>query len=359
MPEYPEDIIIKERDIITDWIGAEAYLKQNLNTIFYGRLRNLAGATSKAIIDRHWGINEMPASALILPAEYDILSFYSRQSFKYGYLSVKCKLPPPVAEATFQTCFMGFEAQGSTRLGSAAFYYDSLSDLLKIFVGGGTSAGFYDISSLLPDNPTTTEHVYTVKMDRDIQWYFINGIIVAIVLINQPENLATVNPPPYGMITHGASNFCPSTMSTLVEIVCDKPVTWEISQYTAVNGEEKPARRLNMYQSETTTKFDGLTVVEGEPGAGEVQTLATSHPFPVFGYAGKTIRFKADKASAADGLVIEELLMSGSWRTYEAQTYTINDDWIYAIAADSVMMRLKYTPSAYPATIFEGEVVIR
>jgi len=81
----------------------------------------------------------------------------------------------------------------------------------------------------------------------------------------------------------------------------------------------------------------------------------TSQPLSVFGRRNKTIYFQADQAGTLD---IEVLGLSGNWRTYESVAISADTLEPYPMTGDAVLCRVTFTPSAYPATIDEAEVVL-
>jgi hypothetical protein len=133
------------------------------------------------------------------------------------------------------------------------------------------------------------------------------------------------------------------------EATSDVVVPTSPFRFRVSDGHEVLPLRLPLYEENTSNLFAGKSVSSG--------TLV-SHPFPVFGYAGKTIIFRADTASATSGLVIETLTKSGNWRTYDVVTYSANTDFFYTLTGNLVLARLKYTPATYPASVAEGEVIL-
>jgi len=188
-------------------------------------------------------------------------------------------------------------------------------------------------------------------MDKGIYWYYIDGQIVGIAAINQSRSTALMGPPPYGVVGPGAGHYAPSTMPTLVELICDAPpLSWDISEYIAVEAEEKPPTALAIYNEDSNTQWRGMAVLNGVP--------VTSHAFPLFGYAGKTIDFQA---TVAGTLFIDVLLRSNNWRIYPPNAGTAivaNQLENFPITGDEVFGRLRFTPGG-DGEISDAEVHLR
>jgi predicted GH43/DUF377 family glycosyl hydrolase len=103
---------------------------------------------------------------------------------------------------------------------------------------------------------------------------------------------------------------------------------------------------FRLYQAGTATPFAGSTISSGS---------LTSHPVPIGDYSKKTIYFLADQAGT---LSIAVLTQTGNWRTYDSVGTSANTLKVYSIAGEAGVIRVTFTPSAYPATVSEGEVVV-
>jgi hypothetical protein len=56
---------------------------------------------------------------------------------------------------------------------------------------------------------------------------------------------------------------------------------------------------------------------------------------------------------------ISDYTLSGNWRTYDSVSVSAGTLCKYSLTGDAIMARLTFTPSTYPATINEAEVVLR
>jgi len=275
----------------------------------------------------------------------------SRRGFPYGMMSFGIVLPSLDPKKIVCTYF-GFEQGDWVKYGSIlAKWY--LLDGVETFDFG--AFGWHTrITNLLPPDAKTAEHIYAVKVNRSCAELFIDRELKAVVLAAPGAAGRNVTDgPPYGVAV-GNRGASPLAMPVLVELETPEGVEATLPldyRKVRVSGEDPlPPRAYRLYAWETNSLFAGYTLSAG--------TL-TSHPVPIYGYSSRTILFRADRSSAADGLVVEVLTQTGSWRTYHAETYAANDDWKYIMTGDALLLRVRYTPEAYPAVVAEGEVVAR
>ena len=112
-------------------------------------------------------------------------------------------------------------------------------------------------------------------------------------------------------------------------------------------GEPNPPRAFRLYQADSESLMVGASIDTGS---------LTSHPVPIYGRRSKTFYFMADQAGTLD---IEILTLSDNWRTYDSVSISANKLLVYPMTGDAVLARLTFTPSTYPSTIEEAEVVLR
>jgi len=280
------------------------------------------------------------------------IAIYGKKCFAYPHADFYTILPTLVEDG--QNLWMGFEMGGGVGTGITAFLFlrTGGANVLRAAIGGRTNQFVYiDITTALPADHLTVAHDYSVRLTKSHAEFYIDDDLVAIGINSSNLAFPNINYPPYAIFT--APLPFASKNVLLVEVTGhDVELVTQLSPLRVRVGPDSPLppRVYRLYEADTSDLFAGLTV-----GAGTL----TSHPFPIFGYAGKTIYFKADQNSTANGLVIEVLTQAGNWIEYDSVTYAANDDWYYTIAGEAVLVRLVYTPAAYPAVINEGEAVMR
>jgi len=327
----------------------EKYLREGLDAHFNARTV-LAGVETPVNPSNYWKRVNTYDGEIVCPTG-GAIAIYSKNTF--NLVTFKTKLPR--FEVDDQTVFLGFEdgaAFAST--GGAAFLFLRSGGVHRLgaWVGAGWTVEEIDLTDALPADFDTALHVYAIQILEPWVEFYIDNVLVAIG-INSP-NLAFpgIDYPPYG-ICRAPTGFS-HRQTTLIE-AADSPgvgLTLPLSPfYVRVNNAPlRPPRVFRLYEEATKNLFAGKTVSAG--------TL-TSHPVPVFGYEGKTIHFRADTNSVTDGLIIEALTQAGNWREMDSVTYVADDDWFCTLGHEAVLIRRLYTPVSYPATVAEGEVVLR
>jgi len=341
-----------------NWLGHEIFLGRDLNNFFEARWFNMeTGEDENVDLNDYWTLAQphLNNKVLTCPAGYRSIGAYSRRSFRYGHFVSHCKLPtlpdgfPPGLSTDF---WMGFESEGGSLMGLSCFSHSMTTanptGVLKVRIQTslwGTSA---DITSLMPVDAQTTYHTYMIRMDRDAHWFYIDGKLVAVGVLSALRT-PVFGPPPYAVFCTETPEF-PSTLPAFVELDGrGYEITWEGSNkaFNVMDGEEKPNRRLDLYQFESEDLIRNTTINAG--------TLE-SHPIPTHGYDVKTIHFMADQNGT---LNIEYYCRSGNWRAIpNPPTFVANELLTYNLLDRVPLIRVSIDPDAYPCSIAEAEVVL-
>jgi hypothetical protein len=327
----------------------EKFLNQGLDAHFDGRIQ-LPDYTEKAArISDYWRQTTPQCYSdgeFTCPSSLRRVACYGKNVF--NLVAFRTKLPALTKNE--QEVWLGFEDGAQTGTGMAAFrlFRTSGVEKFRVHAGGQFQQWSYlDITGALPSDAKTAMHVYGVALLKSWAEFLIDGIPVAFCL-NSP-NLAfpSINYPPYGIF--GPATSFPARMIPLIEVAAiEEELTLPLAPSNVRFGHtsEHPPRVFRLYQAGSNTLLAGLTVSSGS---------VTSHPVPVFGYAGKTLYFMANQAGS---LLIEVLTQTGNWRTYDTDTVSANTLWWYKMTGDAILARLTFTPSTYPCSIAEGEVVL-
>ena len=330
----------------------EKFLREGLDAHFNAR----AGPPVQVVKPSSYWISDftLPTRGKITrPSDFDTLAIYSKRAYNYGILETYI-LYPELEDG--ERVWVGFENGAGAGTGIASFMFTKESGVDKLYVVAGGMYGpptFLDITNLLPDDYKTSPQYYGIHVLGNIIEFFLARVLVAVA-INSPHQSSdwSISGPPYGVLP--ATGVSPS-MTTLIELInpagpLERTLYLGPYYFRVADGMPKAPRVYRLYETGLRIFFAGKTVESG--------TL-TSHAVPVFGYDGKTFYFMADTDSETNGLVIEVMTQSGNWREYDSVTYTANDFWYYPIGGDAVLARLRYTPASYPATVNEGEIVLR
>lgn len=286
--------------------------------------------------------NNWTVTGLLLPAAQVNCYVASKESWKYGVMWLRTMLP--VVAIDGQGVVFGFEggAGGGTGLNAFHYYRFGGATFFQIWSLG------YDINILfaLPVAPTTTEHEYMIQHTGSQIEYYIDRVLRGIVL-NGSFTWANIAGPPY--VIGKTNQILAHSLPAFLELsTVGADLNFPISPYQArvSHSGRTPARRYPLYDAGTDTLFAGLVIAAGSE---------TSHPIPVFGYRNKTLFFQA---TGAGTLLVEVLAETGNWRTYDTIAVAANTLVSYIVDASMALARITFTPTAYPTTISEAEMVL-
>ena len=274
----------------------------------------------------------------------------TRKAYLYPVLTVKTKLPTWTGKP--QSCFFGLEVGGDTGAGIAAFEFgvrEDGSEYLQADCGGGWQPVVSDLTWILPADAKAKLHKYTIVVTETWVEFYIDVELVAIALNAWNNMNPKISGPPYSIFFTAYSPMA-QRLPALLEIIgggleAKFPIT--CGGVSVTDGTPRPPRTFIMRKEGTYTWLPGYSLSSGS---------VTSHPVPILGREGKTIYFMADK----DGtLSIEVMTANGNWREYDSASITAGKLLSYTMAGEAPLVRVTFTPSSYPATILEAEVVVR
>lgn len=320
-------------------IIAEARKDRPLNDFFNARI-SLAGVGQRVDdIDSYW-----TSSGLTIPTGYRHLSVYSRKAFSYPSLAVYTTL---VTLAANLRAGFGVEVGGGVRLPMAYFWeYDTEANLAFGSIGEGVN--YLDITTLLPGDYDTADHLYHVKVNKCNCELFIDDILVAIGLFGLKEAIPDwENNPPYA-IGSRKTGLLAASQPAIVEIdntgaTLTLPLDITDNNFVAADGDPLPPRQYALYNENTATKWNGQAIAAG---------TITSHPVPVWGYPNKTLHFQANGAGSLD----MEFYVGGAWRVAETIAILANTLMVRVIDSEQPIIRFVFDPDAYPTTVNAAEV---
>jgi len=130
--------------------------------------------------------------------------------------------------------------------------------------------------------------------------------------------------------------------------------------YVASHGLTGQLRRFPLPPPETlkpTSKRMRIFATTFYPYAPATLTTGSrvSLPLMLLGYSSKTFHFQSDQAGT---LLIEVYTLTGNWRTYDSLSVVADTLLSYVMTGNAVLARITFTPTAYPATISDAEVVL-
>jgi len=339
-----------------DFIAAERIGEKGLNRYFICRSVEIGKSIVYGGIDTFWSETD----GFILPSTHYFVDCRSRRSYRYPWLNVRTTLPDTtrVGDESSLSWWMGFEG-GPGQRGSliALNHYssDAGDNILRLAVGTRGARINLDVNDswCKPGNWATVDRGWMIRIHRNLIVFSRDYIPKAFVVPTGHFWSFTIDGPPYAI---GGIGQFPSALPAFVEWDADGRTSapsqvaasgLKPSVFRCGDGVEIAPLNLPLYKYQESTWLAGM----------EVDPDVTSHPFPLFGFAGKTINFMADEAGT---LTIEVFnVATENWREYDSISVVANALETYNMAGEEVLGRIVFTPDAPPATILEAEVNLR
>jgi len=284
---------------------------------------------------------------IVCPEGYRRVVLYTKEAFSYPFMAVRdITLPDLAGYPSGTSVWMGFEDGG---FGSIAAFQlttpDGVATNFYAYIGMAKYWRRVDITGLLPVDWATAVHLYSVEVAENMAVFSCDGKPMAFGLLTPHSYITPISGPPYAVFS--CDTRIPARITSFVEVAgVGKELKLNLAptHLRISRGARIPPRIFKLYVAGTETEFAGYTLTSG--------TLE-SHPIPAFGYAGKTIFFQADQSGT---LAVEALTQTGSWRKYLEDAVAAGEFWWLKVTGNSLLLRLLYTPDAYPAAVAEGEV---
>jgi len=298
---------------------------------------------------------------LTIPSGYvNNLAIFSKASLMYPFFGARTKLPDLTNFPAGTNIFFGFTHGGDPLMNITAFrLYRTDTGVVMHAVYGSRLMIFADITPRFPSDYTTTLYSYFIKLNEWGAEFYIGNMLVAVA-IDIPEAPPGVKAtcPPYAIAVTDTHTMKRSTVHIGINFPYPSPanitpnpgrLTLPLSPHFCRWGEDvpNPPRALRLYQANSTSLMAGASISSGS---------LSSHPVPIYGRTSKIFYFMANQAGT---LLIEIYTLSGNWRTYDSVSVSAGTLCKYSLTGDAIMARLTFTPSTYPATINEAEVVLR
>jgi hypothetical protein len=340
----------------------EYFLEHGLDAHFVARVAELDGTERIAGASDFWmQVDYMSPfeGTLILPKNKRGIAIYTRRAFVYPQVMARIKLPSLqlVGNETHMSYYLGIENGSAYYNGIASFLlrtHATYTNRLLVVVGSLDGSVELNIDIAKPTDFDTAYHTYRVMLTKNLVLFLIDGRLRAVAVQSLQGGYVKVkeNVLPYSIVLIPPM---PSTLTALAELFAlgrtseaTSDVVAPLSPYRfrVSDGKEVVPLTLPLYLDSSNTALAGYTISSGS---------VTSHPFPVMGFAGKTLYFMASQSGT---LEIDIYTLSGNWRAYDSISISANTFHSYKMTGDAVLARAVFTPATYPATINEAEVVL-
>jgi len=331
----------------------EKFLREGVDAHFNARIRDLNDKQYAANPSDYW---KQPETGLALgaidgeltcPETLHAVAIYSKQT--YNFAAFKTRFPTTLTDG--QKIELGFENGSLIGTGICMWRFTRVAGAykLQILVGGRFDFGgrTIDMTSALPADWNSTRHVYSVLLLKPWSEFYIDNDLVGLAINTTHLNFSDISYPPYA-IFRAESPFSTKQTAILACIGEGKKLTAYMSPHNTrlSNVPELPPRVFRLYNIGSNSLLVGSSIASGS---------VTSHPFPVLGYQNKTIYFQATQAGT---LNLEVLMQTDNWRIYDSVNVSADKLLTYVMDGQAVLARVTFTPSSYPATISEAEVVL-
>jgi len=283
------------------------------------------------------------------PNDIKGLSFRTKRTF--NHMTFKGKLPNPPSDG--QRAWIGLENGEVVGTGISSFTLQNNGGNIELYavVGSSFKFRFMDITSELPSDYDTADHVYTVQALQNWSEFYIDHDLVAVGFNGYNLNIPSFSPPPYA-INDSYESFTQKTPG-LVELIGDyEGLEWDIKPV------DVRFTRMGLFPSRVWRLHDSGADTLMTEGTYDTGSLHWSHPIPTLGYKNKTFKFRADTDSMTDGLRIGWYDQEGHMLYLVKKTYDAGEDYVEKITGDHPMMRLGYEPASDGASITYAEVVL-
>ena len=326
----------------------EKFLREGLDAHFDTRImttETYSGLTSSCWkqFGTSWNSGELK-----VPAGCAGFAIYSKNVFPYGYMSAQTKLA--TLTTNYQSFVMGFEDGCSMGTGIAGFWHLRVADVEHFYAaaGGMFNARKIDIVDALPADNKTAMHTYSIIISKSQAEFYIDTVPVAFFLNSPNLNFPSISYPPYA-VERPFATFSPY-LNSLLELGNQGDENFAVPLapgcFRLSPGDPLPSRVHRLYNAGTTNLLADLSIPSGS---------VTSHPIPTFGYPDKTLCFQADQNGT---LNIETLMQTGNWRTYDSVSVTANNLLRYTMTGSVTLTRVTFTPTVYPCTINDAEMIM-
>jgi hypothetical protein len=340
----------------------DRFLEQGVDAHFIGLIIKPGGPAMLARASDYWKQVDYFTpyeGTFTLPKDLRTVAIYSRRAFRYPQVCANIKLPSLSLlgnETYFTYYFAGVEAGSAAYNGIASFTIETsttYSNLLRVLVGpiNGLTSPIIDIAK--PSDFNTAYHTYRVIVSKNMVFFTIDSRLraVAIQCLQGGSVKVRENVLPYSIALIPP---IPSSITAFIEINTNRTATASADfiapispfRFRVNDGNEIVSMSLPLYLDNSDTTLAGYSISSGS---------VTSHPIPIFGYDKKTILFQANQAGT---LQLQVYTLAGNWRTYDSVSVSANTLSKYILTGDAVLARIIFTPSTYPATVSDAEVIL-
>jgi len=352
MEEIMSEAFREQLDIHSSFLGAYSYLVDGLDAHFKC-IRNYPGYVKieAAKASEYWTLAEPRPDidgAVRCPLGFDEIEISSRRAFQYPYVVFWTKMPALKNEGS--KVDFGLEKITMYGTGTAQFQYVRVAGVntLRAYCASTGEAHVIDLEWAKPADAETARHYYSLKVSPSIFEVYIDRILRGVFISSTFLRDTHIAGPPYSIYTTPMPLVSP--LHTQIEVYGydAEEVVFPLNPMGLVvsDGYALPPKIFRLYDAGTDTLFAGLVISAGSE---------TSHPVPIFGYSDKTIHFRANTAGT---LSIQMLMQTGNWREYDSLSVSADTLLPYIISGQGVLVRAEFTPTSYPSTIAEAEVVL-
>jgi len=282
------------------------------------------------------------------------ISVYSQRAFKYPRLYILRTQWPDLPAGEQQ--YFGYE-NGATFGNMLLCFRNQDAAIVACVVANQFNLETIDLSDLIPDW-RNEEKSYAIEVTQRMAVFYgqrsgENMRPLLYVLFTGRNNTPDAGfyentSKPYYLLVSDSPH--PPALNTLIENhTSNTKIPIAPNAFRITEGTPYPPRKWFFYEG---GNFETLM-------GNSYDDTITSHPIPFYGFKNKTIYFHADTDSTTDGLKVEVMVETGTWRAYDTLTYTAGDFVKFTPTAELPLARIVYDPASTGATINTAEAVLR
>jgi len=348
------ELSIKRSQDVHSALQYEDLLADGIDAHFITRVYKINVGTISDLTSKYWGLTSRLAheGQFIFPKDYSTVYTCTRRAFVYPNVYVWTALPDlrVVGNESRVEFYIGIE-NGTLGMNGRASFMLLSSGELYVVVGSRYGSVTLSIDVAKPSDFKTAKHDYRIIHSRSATFFMIDDRIRAIALQCYEGTAVKVNenvlPYSIALVPH-----MPSALKAFVYWYAARsaPATEDLyaplspAWFRVSDGKDTIPLQLPLYLANSDTRLAGYSISSGS---------ATSHPFPLWGYANRTLLFMSNQAGTLD---IQVYTLSRNWRSYDTVSVQANALVKYRFPDAFPLARAVFTPSTYPASILEAEV---
>jgi len=319
----------------------EKYLHHGIDEFFNARLDDVSGLTSSAVnASTYWkqDMKEPYFNGEVIVPRRKSLAIYSKGTYSMATFRA-------IINDELDSIWLGFENGSNLGTGIAAFHFRD--DRVYLSASGAFGWNFIDITNLMPSDIYYAFHIYTVYIEKNSAWFYVDNNLVGISINGWKPHFGYIDGPPY-VIFRTYLPF-PSKATALIEF--SNSNNYDVSMTL-------PIYNVRLAQ---TPEIIPKIIRFNKANSGQFITstwnnTVSSHPVPIIGYNSRTLILNTSNNSSGR-ISIEVMTQNNNWIRYRSYKITNRHKIIAPILANATLLRITVKPDrGKTITIYDAEI---